>query len=529
MRLFLLCLVFLFVSPVLSHFSEEKKDASLDGSLIIETSVINAKNETKLLLPDLQVESADVNVEEISSATSVERRQSRKKKRRNNKRRQNRINQLRKKGKKPNGRKRRPQNDKKGYGKNKRPIFKPIQYLARSSSTDQLNKALDEMLESLSLNLANENSSTFSLKLNNFREDMKISPWAFLAINETETTEVERKIRTERAAGSGTEAVESDATENDEDVDDDETNVEGEAAIEIATESIAEESSTVSEEKEVIATEEENDDDDDYETATEISLNFKQPQKTNATQFYRTQKPSPVVLDDGTIEYNLQLLNENDIKERKLGFNEDMSSEKFQDDTGRPVKKLEGKRGSSRRNSRRPSATVEGIDQIKRKGDVLIGVRENSTTHNVDATLIIGPLHFFMDAKPGFPPQSRVSLPPLSARLRMAEVGGKLVGVRFKPTKIRPDEALLTFKLCQDGKIPTNLETARIVTYLSQEMTKVWNSGNLLRRLKRQFKQLFIDETVGNKREHSKSQDARMLVETLALSAFGAAIKDDIK
>jgi hypothetical protein len=160
---------------------------------------------------------------------------------------------------------------------------------------------------------------------------MKISPWAFLAINETKTTEVERKIRTERAAGDpGTEAVESDATESDEDVDDDETNVEGEAAIEIATESIAEESSTVSEEKEIIATEEENDDDDDYETATEISLNFKQPQKTNATQFYRTQKPSPVVLDDGTIEYNLQLLNEYDTKQRKLGFNGDMSSEKFQ-------------------------------------------------------------------------------------------------------------------------------------------------------------------------------------------------------
>ena len=70
----------------------------MEGSLTIETSVINAKNETELLLPDLQVESADVSVEEISSATSVERRQSRKKKRRNNKRRQNRINQLRKKG-----------------------------------------------------------------------------------------------------------------------------------------------------------------------------------------------------------------------------------------------------------------------------------------------------------------------------------------------------------------------------------------------------------------------------------------------
>ena len=154
------------------------------------------------------------------------------------------------------------------------------------------------------------------LVISNFREDMKISPWAFLAINKTEITEVERKIRSERATGdSEKEKVESDAAESDEDVDDDETNVEGEAEIEIATESIAEESSTFFEKKEVQATEEDNDDDDDdLETVTEISLNFNQPQKTNATQFYRTQKPSPVMRDAGTIEYNLQLLNENDIK-----------------------------------------------------------------------------------------------------------------------------------------------------------------------------------------------------------------------
>lgn len=96
--------------------------------------------------------------------------------------------------------------------------------------------------------------------------------------------------------------------------------------------------------------------------------------------------------------------------------------------------------------------------------------------------------------------------------------------MRLKPTKIRPDEALVTFRLSEDGRVPTNLETARLVSYLSQEMTKVWNSGYLLRRLKRQFKQLFIDDTAESKRGHSKSQDARKLVETLALSAFGVTI-----
>jgi len=98
-----------------------------------------------------------------------------------------------------------------------------------------------------------------------------------------------------------------------------------------------------------------------------------------------------------------------------------------------------------------------------------------------------------------------------------------LLGVRLKPTKIRPDEVLVTFRLSEDGRVPTNLETARLVTYLSQEMTKIWNSGYLLRRLKRQFKQLFINDTADSKGAHSKSQDARKLVETLALSAFEVA------
>ena len=97
----------------------------------------------------------------------------------------------------------------------------------------------------------------------------------------------------------------------------------------------------------------------------------------------------------------------------------------------------------------------------------------------------------------------------------------------MKPTKIRPDEALVTFRLNEDGRIPTYLETARLVTYLSQETTKIWNSGYLLRRLKRQFKTLFIDKATDSKKAHSKSQDARKLVETLTISAFGAAIKGD--
>lgn len=99
------------------------------------------------------------------------------------------------------------------------------------------------------------------------------------------------------------------------------------------------------------------------------------------------------------------------------------------------------------------------------------------------------------------------------------EVDGKLVEVRLRPIKIRPNEALVTLRLSENGDVPSYLETARLVSYLSREMTRVWNSGYILRRIKRQFKQLFIDETI-SKGIDSKHEDARKLVQMLAFSAF---------
>ena len=81
------------------NFLLEKNQESLEDSLLTNaTSVFNKNDETKLSVSDRQVESIDVSIEEIPSASTVERnKQSRKKKRPNNKRRQNRINQLRQK------------------------------------------------------------------------------------------------------------------------------------------------------------------------------------------------------------------------------------------------------------------------------------------------------------------------------------------------------------------------------------------------------------------------------------------------
>ena len=85
--------------------------------------------------------------------------------------------------------------------------------------------------------------------------------------------------------------------------------------------------------------------------------------------------------------------------------------------------------------------------------------------------------------------------------------------------KIRPNDPLVTIRLREDGRIPTHIETARLVSYLSQEMTNNWNSGYLLRRIKRLFKQLYIDETHSERGDFNFS-DAWKLVQMLALSAF---------
>ncbi len=95
-----------------------------------------------------------------------------------------------------------------------------------------------------------------------------------------------------------------------------------------------------------------------------------------------------------------------------------------------------------------------------------------------------------------------------------------MVAAQLKPKKIRPNDPLVTLRLREDGRMPTHVETARLVSYLSQEMTKSWNSGYLLRRIKRQFKKLYMDEK-GDERSDFNFEEAWKLVQSLAAAHFG--------
>lgn len=95
-----------------------------------------------------------------------------------------------------------------------------------------------------------------------------------------------------------------------------------------------------------------------------------------------------------------------------------------------------------------------------------------------------------------------------------------MIWARFKPTKIRPDEVIVTLRTKEeDNNIATSPEAARLVTYLSHETTSAWNSGYLLRRLKRQYKRIYVRKT-DDKKPELNYDEAQKLVQNLALLAF---------
>ena len=71
-----------------------------------------------------------------------------------------------------------------------------------------------------------------------------------------------------------------------------------------------------------------------------------------------------------------------------------------------------------------------------------------------------------------------------------------MVSVQLKPTKMQPNDAVVTIQLRSDQSVPTKLQSARLVSHLSQEMSRVWNSGYLLHRIGRRFKQLIRSDKI---------------------------------
>lgn len=124
----------------------------------------------------------------------------------------------------------------------------------------------------------------------------RVQPWGYVLTVEKKTeSEIDTKLRFERA-------TREEAVDDAEEEDDDETTTSND---EMTTESTS--------------TAETNDTDDDFEddddeaksvNATEARSDSKE------SRFQLSEKPWPVSLPDGTVEYNLQLLSEDDLEDK---------------------------------------------------------------------------------------------------------------------------------------------------------------------------------------------------------------------
>lgn len=397
----------------------------------------------------------------------------------------------------------------------KKKFFKKIQFAERSSHTDNLNTAMDKMLEHFTGTLSNGNS-TFTLRLDKPHVDMKIVPWTFVELEKTNTSNASRNLTAEA------ETADADVEDNEDDTNAEEDSKQEPANTEDESQTSAE--ANTAKEDTNKATEDDNDDDDDdddEEAITETSANVTCQTNNSTRRYYLTSKPVPVVLSDGAVEYNLKLLSEEEIKCRNGSTTEQPTE--LEDEGKEPKMSKRRQRAYAKRYSRRSFTRVEGAELIERNGDVMIGSRENCSVQVVDVQLKIGPITFIMNKKVAYPfRKSRVAFPALTARLRLKISEGQLLSARFKPKKIQPTEAIVTLQLKEnEALISTEQVIAKLVGYLSQETTSAWNSGYLLRRLKGKFKQLYIGKTVHKKIEFN-NEDARKLVELLTAHSLSS-------
>lgn len=404
--------------------------------------------------------------------------------------------------------KRRPANKKKGIKKNQ-PT--PITYVERSSFTDQLNQVMDETFLIYSKSLVNK---TFNLKVRNVRPNLKTKPWAYLtkssAAESTSDKETEfqgqefEKLIDEDDADDEEEVVEE-LIEEEEDSDKEEV---VEEMMEEVTEEHTEEDTEEDTEEEAEPTEntdqdqdqgetdeDEEDEEDDAEMlAFNQQFSAKVPASQSSTAGNRSFSltPQPVSTASDKVKYRFKLLSKADMAKN-------VASVEVNNATGDEIK---SNKVMYQQNPKKPNAKLFGLNRIKRVGDVQIGKR-NQTVRVFDVPVQMGPLKFVMNKSAAMIlKNSRVKSPLLTARLRITERDGEIVAVRIKPTKISQRKPVVSTVVAKEKEAPAKRKTARVVTHLSQEMARIWNSASFLGSTERRFKRLIT----ARRQDFSESQ-----------------------
>lgn len=490
MKLSLLCCVLLLVVPSVLLFPT-KDETVLNVS---ESPDLADDVDDKADQPSGE-QVAETNGEEIVTKPSSGKSKNDRRRPNKQQRIRNRYNQLQQNDKRhKSSKKHSPANDKKGAAK-KTMKSPAIQYEPRSPYTDQLNSVVDDMLVHLSQAMLNDSYSTSKLRMAIIPSSLQVQPWAYVSeqlVEENGTEQVDRLKR--------------DAIEDEEDIqslanDDEEDDLRQEQSPTPITENKG--------------TEDVDHDEEDEDEAADDSTKV-----TNGSQpkFQLTKKPSPIPQSDGSKLYKLQL-----VPEEKTTMKNGTRSSEGHHGRRQGSRKQNKHRQQQYRYPRRPNAMVEGLELIQRDGDVMIGSKVNSSVRIFDVRIQVGPIKFVLKESTDVPvSKSNVTSPILFARLRLVELEGKLVMARFKPTKISPNESVVTIRVAKGKNLPTDSQLATTVTHLSQELSRSWNTGYLLRRVKRQFKQLYVTKTWNKnsrKAERVHNEEAKKLTQAFLKSS----------
>lgn len=521
--LLLLCLCSITFS-LPAQGTNEDREVTADSEALTD-SVINddadeVEDETKQMQPTTTNPTTDDKTETeegVAGKRPSERRRNKLDKRVKTSNRYNKLSSNRDKRKR--WRKRRPSNSKKGISKTKSKAITEI--IPYKLDTQKVNQNVDELLVLVSQYLREGSAS--NLKLATPPTNIKAKPWGYVVLEtnrKTNDSQSIEKIRSKRESDDNENDEEDSELETDDDGElDEDSNDEKEESIptpvpedsKSASDFDLEGEQTASnkEEADLTADEDEEDEDDDLFTKDATSLINSTTQDQSAAQYETpvlSRIPQAIKQSDGSQVYHLQLLDDVEASGSEKEANEPNSFKSRALDDVRSARKQGDKfvRSRNQRRFKRPKALVNGLDAIKRSEDVTAGTRNGTDERVYEIPLDVGPVYLTFNESAVFSmPVSRVSTSVLKARLRLKERGGKLMSVKVKAVKMKPNNAVISLKVADEQPMFDD-QTARLVTHLSQEMARAWNSGSLLRPVKRSLKHLVL--LTGSKADERRVQ-----------------------
>lgn len=158
-----------------------------------------------------------------------------------------------------------------------------------------------------------------------------MTPWTFVILDRMnvtkgETNKLDEITRQKRFVMFDQEAVEPDLVDGEQEEDEEEEEIVTEDEKSSSNSTDLPEVPLSESKQEAKDSDDDEDDDDDDEEENGFPANVSHIETTNSLHIRRIKDPSPVVLPGGMVEYNLQVLNEDDLQQAKEQLTEEHST-----------------------------------------------------------------------------------------------------------------------------------------------------------------------------------------------------------